>query len=76
MARPMTAAMRNCQEAFTPPMATIDSPRTMAPMGISHRGPYRSANRPAKGPKTPDIQTPQLEASPMLVRAQLVSSRM
>ena len=66
----------NCQEALTPPIATMDSPRTITPTGISHRGPNRSANRPAKGPNTPDIQTPQLEASPMWVRGQLVSSMM
>ena len=39
MARPMTAARKNCQAAWTPPMAIIDSPSTMTPTGISHRGP-------------------------------------
>ncbi len=76
MARPITAAMKNCQAVCTPPMATRDIPKTITPIGISHLGPYRSASRPAKGAKTPDIQTPQLDASPMLVRGQLVSSRM
>ena len=76
MARPMTEAIMNCQEAFTPPIATMDIPRTITPTGINHRGPKRSANRPAKGPNTPDIHTPQLEASPMWVRGQLVSSMM
>ena len=75
-ALPMTDARKNCHAAVTPPMVTSDRPSTITPMGISQRGPYRSASRPAKGAKTPDIHTPQLDASPMLVRGQLVSSRM
>ena len=75
-ARPITAARKNCQAVCTPPMATRDTPSTITPMGISQRGPKRSASRPAKGAKNPDNHTPQLEASPMLVRGQSVSSRM
>ena len=76
MVRPMTAARKNCQAVLTPPMASIDTPSTITPVGISQRGPYRSASRPAKGANSPDIQTPTPAASPMLVRDQPVSSTM
>ena len=75
-ARPMIAAIMNCHELVTSAIASMDRPRTTAPMGISHRGPYRSARRPAKGAKTPDNATPQLAARPICVRAQPVSSMM
>ena len=73
-ARAITAAMKNCHAICTQPKASIDSPRAIRPTGISQRGPYRSASRPANGAKTPDIRTPQLAEYPIQLRGQPVSS--
>ena len=73
-ARAMTAAMKNCHAMCTQPKASIESPRAIRPTGINQRGPYRSANRPANGAKTPDIRTPQLAEYPIQLLGHPVSS--